>query len=564
MHTRSRRWLTRAAPLLAAMVVVLCGVAVGAWADAGVGSWSATGAMLMTWDGGSMATLLADDRVLVVGGGELSATELYDPNLGVWTRGPELRAPEGQRTLVALAEGGALLLGGAVCGNLTCTPTTHAYRLNSTASEWSLAAPPETARVDPIAVRLNDGRVLVAGGFGSECPDTPWGYACNQLASAEIYDPFSNEWSATVAMPQPRGGASATLLSDGTVLIVGGDEMTAAIRYDPTAGDWTVAGQAIQIRTGSLLAALPGDRALALGSQPAADYFGSARGVGEQAPLICNPLSSEVFTAVSDTWTGAASEPSDVENCRYSHGALLTGGQFLLDDQGIPTGAGPFALDAEQRCWSTTRPPLEPRNEGAVVALSDGRALVFGGRGTGEQWLSSAEIYTPGSPGCTPVVTPPTPVDPITTPFRPPRFTGATIARHKHLTLTATDSVRLHAQCSAGAAGHCLGQVELLLLAPPSSGVGSRSHAMRLLLGEAYFSAVAGGAATVTVHVTDHRRALYAAIRRQRRAAIALVVTALDDTGQVFTTTVSGALREPGRASFRPAQGTGRRLNARP
>jgi hypothetical protein len=68
-------------------------------------------------------------------------------------------------------------------------------------------------RVGQIAVLLNSGKVLIAGGWiGHGCTD-----------SAELYDPGSGKFTALAArMTSRRGDARATLLRNGDVLITGG------------------------------------------------------------------------------------------------------------------------------------------------------------------------------------------------------------------------------------------------------------------------------------------------------------------------------------------------------
>ena len=58
------------------------------------------------------------------------------------------------------------------------------------------------------ATLLLDGRVLVAGGWGVE--DT--------LASAQLYDPSSGQWTATGAVIEGRITHEATLLPGGKVV----------------------------------------------------------------------------------------------------------------------------------------------------------------------------------------------------------------------------------------------------------------------------------------------------------------------------------------------------------
>ena len=75
-----------------------------------------------------------------------------------------------------------------------------------------------TARYGQTATLLADGRVLiVGGGLGT----TDFGIQ-DAHASAELYDPASGTFTATGSMYTPRGDHTATLLSDGRVLITGG------------------------------------------------------------------------------------------------------------------------------------------------------------------------------------------------------------------------------------------------------------------------------------------------------------------------------------------------------
>lgn len=561
MGSQASRWLAQAAPLLAVATLVMAGVAASARAGTGVGSWSPTGALpeeggLLSVEGqypGSVVTL-ADGRVLELPGGPRDA-ELYDPATGTWTLGPHrLQEGEGKWTLVALAEGGALLLGATPCdtqslgGERQCLPTTTAYRWSPGDVEWSPAAPMREARVRPVAVLLPDGRVLVAGGFGDECPESEANnerYSCKPLASAEIYDPSSNEWTPTAPMPEARGGAVGTLLSGGTVLVVGGDGSHDAIRYDPSSESWAAAGQTSTSRTGALLFTLPDERALTLGSRPYTGFYGSppireyemAQRKDEEEPTCNSGASSEIFATATNAWMPSLTAPvGEGEGCPLLQGVPLAGGQILLRSDAEPTY---YVLDAEQRCWSTTPPPLEAHSGGEIVALSDGRVLVFGGYGNGH-WSSTAEIYTPGTATCAS----PSPIATRSDPApQSSRFMGATVARRKHLAVTAAGSIRLLVQCPASAVGRCVGHVRLALLTTASTGVRAKGHVKRPLLGEAPFSVGASGTAWVIMHLKYHRRALHALMRRRQDATVVFTATAHDDTGQTVTTTALGTLR---------------------
>jgi hypothetical protein len=94
-----------------------------------------------------------------------------------------------------------------------------------------------------VAALLLDGRVLIVGGNGGGGDDT-------DMASAELFDPKTNTFSATGSMYQKHGRqATATLLLDGRVLVVGGADQTGmqissdAELYDPATGKFSETGQ---------------------------------------------------------------------------------------------------------------------------------------------------------------------------------------------------------------------------------------------------------------------------------------------------------------------------------
>jgi len=91
-----------------------------------------------------------------------------------------------------------------------------------------------TARDGSTATLLSDGRVLIAGGSGG----------AGALATAELYDPTSGTFSPTGSMTEARAYHTATLLSDGRVLIAGGQDssgkgLASAELYDTTSGTFS-------------------------------------------------------------------------------------------------------------------------------------------------------------------------------------------------------------------------------------------------------------------------------------------------------------------------------------
>ena len=142
---------------------------------------------------------------------------VYDPSADRWT-GVQGLARQGFQ-LVALPDGGALAIGGNDGGDFqgnTSAGTAQVHRFIPSRGLWTEQAPMITPRSEAQVVVLSDGRVLVAGG---EAGDVDEGRA---LASTEIYDPTRNAWSRGPDLLEPRYGGLAVSLSDDSVLILGG------------------------------------------------------------------------------------------------------------------------------------------------------------------------------------------------------------------------------------------------------------------------------------------------------------------------------------------------------
>src|SRR6266513_4945075 len=80
---------------------------------------------------------------------------------------------------------------------------------------WTVTGSLNTARYEHTATLLSNGMVLVAGGFDN---------SNNLLPSAELYDPTTGNWTATGNLNIARADHTATLLPNGLVLVTGGTD----------------------------------------------------------------------------------------------------------------------------------------------------------------------------------------------------------------------------------------------------------------------------------------------------------------------------------------------------
>jgi hypothetical protein len=161
------------------------------------------------------ATLLRDGTVLVSGGtgagdlGLLATAELYDPRTGTWTGTGSLSMPRARHTATLLADGTVLVVGGQAGPDVLAS----AEIFDPRTATWKPTSPMNLPRTSHTATLLPDGRVLVVGGLNrSEAP-----------LAAEIYDASSGAWNLTDPLPNGRWNHTATLLTSGLVLVAGGD-----------------------------------------------------------------------------------------------------------------------------------------------------------------------------------------------------------------------------------------------------------------------------------------------------------------------------------------------------
>ena len=226
--------------------------------------------------------IVENGKVLAAGGLGPSAA-LYDSASGTWAHVGEATSRNSETRLweanAVLADGKVLFIGGRDNNGLMDSVELWDPLTGSS----SLTGGMSTPRAATTATVLSDGRVLVTGGYGID----PVGTA----ASAEIYDPSSGTWSGAGEMSTKRKGHTMTVLPDGRVLVVGGAVRQATEIYDPSTGSWSKAARTIEDRRTHTATLLKDGRVL---------VAGGASGTSGQ-PFPEN--SAEVYDPIADTWT---------------------------------------------------------------------------------------------------------------------------------------------------------------------------------------------------------------------------------------------------------------------
>jgi hypothetical protein len=226
---------------------------------------------------------------------------------------------------------------------------------------------------------LADGRILVAGGYGSD------GVA---LASAELYDPATEAFSLTGSMPRPRQGGIAERLPNGDVLVAGGADASTygdpyAVIYSADTG--TFAGGP------SFYAALRGLYA------PASTRLRDGRVLVSGGHVFTGPNTqrvaddAEIYDPTTHRWTAhnvsarAEHTLSTLDDGRV----LVVGGRDYFEQPTVSTEL----FDPTSDTFSNGPPLGVARYGHTATALPGGRVLVAGGQVGGNEWTASAEVY---------------------------------------------------------------------------------------------------------------------------------------------------------------------------
>lgn len=320
--------------------------------------------------GGHTSILLEDGRVLVVGGraagGDrdlVTEAEVYDPLADTWSLVTDLSGDAGRmrRGKVDVRMTGATL------------------------------------------VELGDGTVLVSGGYGIERKGF-FGIGkekVDTLKSAFVFNPVDNTFSKVGDMQYPRHSHTATLMDDGRVLIAGGyndslwrkDKTQAPFEiYDPAKGAFEKVGsffkrfKSREKRMGHTATAIEGNTGILLAG---GNFYKGGGLFGLIKPKLEMTPGTEVVRGMASDDAGALSMP------RIDHAAASLGnsGKVLLAG-GHDTQTAIAMLEVYDEAtgtWSNGGTMASPRTC-PVIAVDRDVALIVGGF-DGSKESDNAEVF---------------------------------------------------------------------------------------------------------------------------------------------------------------------------
>lgn len=193
---------------------------------------------------------------------------------------------------------------------------------------------------------LPDGRVLVAGGTAGR--------------SAVLYTPSTGVWTPAAPMLRSVGDGSATTLSDGRVLVVGGGSATTQL-YDPSSDTWTAGPNLPAALHGTSAGLFPDGRVIVVG-----------RAAAEQPAAVMYSPSGNRFTTLPSPTLPSQTGPEV--------GVMLPSGSFFTTFG----SNGPSIYTPSTNRWTNLGPaPTYLPDKVAIALMPNGNVMLGGGSNWG-------------------------------------------------------------------------------------------------------------------------------------------------------------------------------------
>ena len=232
-------------------------------------------------------------------------------------------------------------------------------------------------RVHHTATLLNDGRVLIVGGEDA---------AQGMLASCAFFDPVHGNFVAGPPLPQGRSHHTATLLRDGKVLVAGGGvgssisipngtgALDSALLFDPLTDTWQPTGAMNAARAGHQAVLLDDGRVLVAGGGNTIGYNCAAS--HPECTVAASLASTEVFENGQWTAAGDMKQPriAFTLNMLPSGRVLAAGG--AANNQSLSNAE---RFDPHTSTWTATAAMGQARLFHAA-GIANGVLVVVGGK----------------------------------------------------------------------------------------------------------------------------------------------------------------------------------------
>lgn len=360
----------------------------GTWTYATQSASVLEGAAAVTFGANSLNTAGSSlqDKILVFGGVASSHSgtatnlaQMFDPSgssgSGSWSTMASMLSPRAYFTGTLLQNGNVLAIGGESTVYSTLLSSMEEY--NPSTNSWHYKVPLPTTLSREGAITLDNGSVLIVGG--------------KQISTAVsgttyIYTPSSDPIRQVASMPGFKTYSNAVRLTDGSVIVVGGEYNVASgsvYKYDPTSGAWsTAAALTGRAGYGAAMAPLSNGTAMIIGGYTdATSYIGNA--------VIYNPATGIVSTSATNSVLARQHAKAVT---MYDGNVLYFGGR----DISAPNGgylSSAYLIASNLSSVTATGSMGTARAFFSAAVSNDGKtAYAFGGW-NGSAYISSAEKY---------------------------------------------------------------------------------------------------------------------------------------------------------------------------
>lgn len=344
---------------------------------------------------GFAGVVLGDGRVLITGGGLRDSVgpvlfddglRYFDPQTESFSEAPvSMAVPRVNHTATLLPDGRVLIVGGMIDWLGSEYEITDSAQIYDPATDQleSVEPLPEPRAVHS-ATLLSNGKVLVVGGFAEFDVSNPF-LLSGLLSSTLLFDPASSSWQDGPSLPAGRYGHGVSVLLSGQVLVAGGVEnvypfyAASCLRYSPASNTFQPAAALPAARAFHGQVRLPGGRVLVAGG-----LDGLATTVG----------TCWLYDGAADSWSTADSlaEP------RFGHQVLIAGTKLVAIGGLVGTAGSPVtSIDTSASApvdWHPTGTMLVGRS-GQSFVIDGGQRVLTIGPEVDSTTDTTAEIFVP-------------------------------------------------------------------------------------------------------------------------------------------------------------------------
>jgi TonB family protein len=267
---------------------------------------------------GHTATLLKNGTVLIAGGAASASAQIFDPITRTIATTGSMLAPREHHTATLLKDGTVLMTGGQSGGHSLAS----AEIFDPSTGKFSSTASMHEARSSHAAALLPDGRVLICGGSSDD--------------TAEIYDPRAKTFLSAAHMIAAMPSVHSVTLKDGGVFLLGATGQPAEI-FHPESGTFTAteaqrfAGPATLLNDGTVLI---------VGTDGVETFNPLTNTFRKVAPTPGTPALCVLLASGKVLVTGASTQIYDPASQSFTPGPVLKGPQSgatatLLDNGSV-------------------------------------------------------------------------------------------------------------------------------------------------------------------------------------------------------------------------------------